>query len=134
MTKIHPSSSLQKGVSDMNTETLIASIWMREYRRLKNSKYYKNLVSCKPSSPAEIIISKKQLNYLRYLVSQETPESGWDRCEGWRYNGRCISFGEMKKPGDINGKTRVMIPDVGYKTGEYGFLKICKNWTKAEGG
>ena len=117
----------------MKTETLIASIWMREYRRLKNSKSYKGLVSCNPSNPAEIIISKKQLNYLRYLVSQETPESGWDRCEGWTYNGRAISFGEIKKTWDVNGKTKVMIPEVGHRTGEYGFLKICKNWTKSKG-
>lgn len=114
----------------MKAETLIASIWMREYRRLKNSKYNKSMVSCKRSSPAKIIISKKQLNYLRYLVNQETPESGWDRWEGWRYNGREISFGEMKKPWGINGKTRVMIPDLGWRTGEYGFLKICINYTK----
>ena len=118
----------------MKTETLIASIWMREYRRLKQSKHYRGMVRCGPSSDVKIIISKKQLNYLRYLVSQETPESGWERCEGWKYNGRAVSFGEIKKTWDVNGKTRVMIPDVGHRTGEYGFLKICKNWTKSKGG
>jgi len=118
----------------MNAETLIASIWMKEYRRLKQSMHFKNMVSCSPSSDVKIIISKKQLNYLRYLVSQVTLESGWKWCEGWFYNGRVISFGEIKKPWDVNGKTRVMIPDIGYRTGEYGFLKISKNWTKSKGG
>jgi len=122
------------GVSDMSTATLIASIWMREYRRLKQSIHYRGMVSCSSSRAVKIIISKKQLNFLRYLVRQETPESGWEWCKGWVYNGRGISFGEMKTPWDVNGKTRVMIPDVGYRTGEYGFLKICKNWTKSKGG
>ncbi len=116
----------------MRAETLIASIWLRNYRRLKNAKGWQFVYTCEPSRPASLIISIKQLNYLTALVHQaeEKPEGGWKCHEngGWHYNGRKVQFGKIETPLNKDGKCSVMIPDVGYRCGEYGFLTIGYKW------
>ena len=59
----------------MTAESLIASIWLRSYRRLKNEKGWRCVYTCEPSRPASLIISIKQLNYLTALVHRAKERS-----------------------------------------------------------